>query len=200
MPFDAKVEALDEDWVAHFFKQCDTVSDKEMQTLWARLLSGEATNPGTFSKRTVQFVSTISKKDALLFTTLCQFVCEIVGESIEPIIFNHAHDIYKNQGIIFESLTHLQSIGLVTYSPDSYFGRTELPSETKINYFDKSLNIKFENIQDNALNTGKVLFTTVGLELYSISGAAFNQEFYEYLIHEWSNSSMFSVINSVKQL
>lgn len=40
LPSDAQVENLDEDWIAHFFKQCDTVSDKEMQSLWARLLSG----------------------------------------------------------------------------------------------------------------------------------------------------------------
>ncbi len=46
LPENANVQNLDEDWVAHFFKQCDTVSDKEMQSLWARLLSGEATAPG----------------------------------------------------------------------------------------------------------------------------------------------------------
>ena len=74
LPDDAKVDALDEDWVAHFFKQCDTVSDKEMQSLWARLLTGEATKPGTFSKRTVDFISTIDKKDAALFTAFVQFV------------------------------------------------------------------------------------------------------------------------------
>jgi len=39
---DAQVENLDEDWVAHLFKNCDTVTDKEMQSLWSRLLSGEA--------------------------------------------------------------------------------------------------------------------------------------------------------------
>jgi hypothetical protein len=56
LPQDAKVQDLSEDWVAHFFKQCDTVSDKEMQSLWARLLCGEASKPGTFSTRTVNFV------------------------------------------------------------------------------------------------------------------------------------------------
>lgn len=39
---DAKVEDMEEDWIAHFFKNCDTVSDKEMQSLWSNLLSGEA--------------------------------------------------------------------------------------------------------------------------------------------------------------
>ena len=65
---EAKVHDLEADWVAHFFKQCDTVSDKEMQSLWSRLLAGEATSPGTFSKRTVDFIASIDKKDAALFT------------------------------------------------------------------------------------------------------------------------------------
>ncbi|MFM5177975.1 DUF2806 domain-containing protein [Aeromonas caviae] len=75
----ARVEELEEDWVAHFFKQCDTVSDKEMQSLWSRLLSGEATNPGTFSKRTVDFVASMDKKDARLFTDFCQY-CWFMGD------------------------------------------------------------------------------------------------------------------------
>ena len=61
---DAKVEELEEDWVAHLFKQCDTVSDKEMQSLWSKLLSGEASKPGSFSKRTVDFVASMDRAKA----------------------------------------------------------------------------------------------------------------------------------------
>jgi hypothetical protein len=50
LPPEAKPEQLDEDWIAHFFKQCDTVSDREMQGLWSKLLAGEAATPGTFSR------------------------------------------------------------------------------------------------------------------------------------------------------
>jgi hypothetical protein len=80
LPPEADVQALDEDWVAHFFKQCDTVSDKEMQSIWSGLLAGEATKPGTYSKRTVDFVSTMDKSDAELFTKLCSFVW-VIGSS-----------------------------------------------------------------------------------------------------------------------
>lgn len=43
LPFDAKPEELDDDWVVNFFNQCDWISDKEMQSLWSRILAGEAT-------------------------------------------------------------------------------------------------------------------------------------------------------------
>lgn len=90
---DAKVQELEEDWVAHFFKHCDTVSDKEMQSLWSRLLSGEATKPGTFSKRTVDFVASMDKKDAQLFTEFCQFCWFISGVLPIPLIMNTDNEI-----------------------------------------------------------------------------------------------------------
>lgn len=114
LPAAAKVESLDEDWVAHFFKQCDEVSDREMQSLWARLLQGEATSPGTFSKRTVDFISTIDKKDAALFTAFCQFVC-VVGEP-NPLIYEIDNEVYEKQGITFATLKHLDAIGLISLS------------------------------------------------------------------------------------
>jgi hypothetical protein len=38
----------------------------EMQNLWAQVLAGEANSPGTYSKRTVNFLSSLDKKDAAL--------------------------------------------------------------------------------------------------------------------------------------
>lgn len=81
LPPNAKAEELDEDWVAHFFDRCDKVSDETMQSLWSSLLAGEATKPGTYSKRTVDFVASMDKKDAELFTKFCQFVWMIGGVS-----------------------------------------------------------------------------------------------------------------------
>ena len=33
---------MEEDWIANFFDKCRIVSDSEMQSLWARVLAGEA--------------------------------------------------------------------------------------------------------------------------------------------------------------
>lgn len=101
LPESAHVEGLEEDWVANFFKHCDTVSDVEMQSLWARLLAGEATTPGSYSMRTVDFISTIDKKDAALFTTFSQFVWMIGAPT--PLIYEVEDEIYRKNGITFGS-------------------------------------------------------------------------------------------------
>ncbi len=57
---------VDNDWIANFFEKCRITSDSEMQELWSKVLAGEANSPGSFSTRTVNFLSTFSKSDALL--------------------------------------------------------------------------------------------------------------------------------------
>ena len=74
---DAKPENLERDWVANFFDKCRLVSDTEMQSLWSKLLAGEANEPGAFSKRTIELVASLDKEDAYLFTTLMGFACYI---------------------------------------------------------------------------------------------------------------------------
>ena len=64
-------ESMEDDWIANFFDKCRIVSDSDMQTLWGRVLAGEANAPGTYSKRTVNLLSDFDKSDAELFTKLC---------------------------------------------------------------------------------------------------------------------------------
>ena len=52
---------IEDDWVTNFFDKCRIVSDDDMQNLWSRVLSGEANVPGTYSKRTVNFLSDLDK-------------------------------------------------------------------------------------------------------------------------------------------
>ena len=42
---EAKPDAMDDDWIANFFDKCRLVSDSEMQSLWSRVLAGEAKCP-----------------------------------------------------------------------------------------------------------------------------------------------------------
>lgn len=183
LPADAKVESLSEDWVAHFFKQCDTVSDKEMQSLWARLLSGEATKPGTFSKRTVDFVSSIDKKDAQLFSTFCQFLW-FLGDLV-PLVYESENEIYTKQGITFSALKHLDAIGLVSFESTSGYLRKGYGKRTVIHYYGRPVSLEFPKDESNQLKTGKVLLTSVGKELAPICGSSRNEDFYEYVIEHW---------------
>lgn len=195
LPPAAKVEALDEDWVAHFFKQCDSVSDKEMQSLWSRLLVGEATTPGTFSKRTVDFVSTIDKKDAALFTSFCQFAW-MLGD-LCPLLYDVENEIYTKHGINFVSLKHLDSIGLISFESVSGYQRQGFGKYAHVFYYGRPTLLEFSADSGNNLDVGHVLFTATGRELAPICGSAMNQAFYEYVIDHWFKRGI--ILSSVRR-
>lgn len=186
---EARPDFIDNDWIVNFFDKCRKISDDEMQGLWARILSGEANAPGSFSKRTVNCVAELDKSDAELFTRLCGFTIVLrAPESIpQPLIFDHGAEIYNNQGINFECLHHLESIGLIR----NYFVRfsglvqTDLPKHCVVTYHSRSLTLELANDAGNEIETGRVLFTGVGAELVSICASQPVEGFWEYVMHQW---------------
>ena len=190
---EAKVNDLEADWVAHFFKRCDTVSDEEMQSLWSRLLAGEATTPGTFSKRTVDFIGSIDKKDAVLFTAFCQFVWTI-GEPV-PLIFQIEDPVFSAQGITFESLKHLDAIGLISLETVSGYAKKGFEKYAHAFYYGRPTTIEFSADEMNQLAIGHALLTSTGKELLSICGSARNEDFYEAIVRKWSADGL--ILSSV---
>ena len=188
LPPEAKTEELEEDWLAHFFDKCDKVSDEDMQSLWSSLLAGEATKPGTYSKRTVDFVASMDKKDADLFTNFCQFTW-MIGD-VTPLIFDTSSEIYNKHGIDFTSLKHLDSIGLISFESTTGYRKMGLPKQAHIFYFSQPTLLEFPKETDNEIKTGKVLFTQAGHQLVSICGAKRNQEFYEYALDQISKQNI----------
>jgi hypothetical protein len=70
---------IEDDWVTNFFDKSRSVSDADMQQLWARVLAAKSNSPGKLSRRTVNLLSDLEKSDAELFTTLCGFAWVIGG-------------------------------------------------------------------------------------------------------------------------
>lgn len=64
-------EPVDPDWARTLFRLGQEVSDTTMQKLWARVLNAEVANPGAFSVRSLQALSTLSKAEVEAFQTLC---------------------------------------------------------------------------------------------------------------------------------
>jgi len=163
--------------------------------LWARLLSGEATTPGTFSKRTVDFISTIDKKDAALFTALCQFVW-IIGEPT-PLIYEVDNKVYEKHGITFASLKHLDAIGLISFESISGYVRTGFSKYDHALYYGMPTTIEFPADTNNQINLGHALLTSTGRELVPICGSIRNQEFYDYVVDMWVKNGL--VLSSILQ-
>ena len=103
-----------------------------MQTLWAKILAGQANAPGAFRKGVLQTVSLLEKEDANLFVKLCQFEFDIDG--FTPVIFDAQGEIYNRHGITFDTISHLDDIGLITFNSMAAFSRIGMPDTFQINY------------------------------------------------------------------
>lgn len=185
LPDNAEVESLEADWLANFFEKCENISNETMQNMWSGLLTSEATKPGTVSKKTINIISNIDKEDAETFTRFCQFVWH-VDESKNnaiPILFNlNKNETFNEQGIYYQDLIELESIGLITLSGTETFAITNQPKKIELNYFDKLIQFKFEDEHDNSLPVGACLLTKPGIELFNICEANSNVKYLEHII------------------
>jgi hypothetical protein len=174
---------MEDDWVTNFFDKSRIVSDNEMQDIWAKVLAGEANAPGTYSKRTVNFLGDLDKSDAELFQNLCSFGW-IVG-AFTPLIFDSEAEIYNKKGVNFTSLTHLDSIGLIQFQHISGFRRTGLPKKFAVLYCGKPLILEMQEEEKNSLSIGKILLTKLGQELVSVCSAPGVDGLFEYVSDQW---------------
>ena len=183
---DAKPENVEKDWLTHFFDRSRLTSDEEMQSLWANILAGEANAPGKFSKRTVEFVSTLDKRDAEIFTKFCTF-CWMIGY-VTPLIFDNNNRIYNDMGINFETLSHLDSIGLVSFDAIGTFIRSDFPKFIHVFYYGTPVTIEFP-ADKNTLQLGKVTMTRIGMELAPIAGATRSNEYFQHVLEKWGREN-----------
>ena len=185
MDENAKPDSIEDDWIVNFFDKSRIVSDNEMQELWSRVLAGEANAPGTYSKRTVNFLSGLDKNDALLFTSFCGFVW-ICGNFV-PLVFDSEAEIYSRKGISFEALSHLDSIGLVQFDNLAGFKLLKLPKSIVLHYHGRPLHLNLPKDADNELEIGRVMLTRIGQELAPICRSKPVRGFWEYVRDQWKN-------------
>ena len=185
----APTDKVEDDWITNFFDKCRSVSDDEMQNLWARILSGEANSPGSFSRKTVNLVSDLEKSSAELFQTLCSFGWNFSGLNI-PIIIDLADPIYPQNGLPLLSLSHLDAIGLIQISATTGFRLANQPKEIIVDYHGRSVHLTFPADGGNSLEIGIVLMTPSGIELSQIVQPTPIDGFFEYIHDKWAKESL----------
>jgi hypothetical protein len=192
----AEPEIIDQDWLVNFFDKCRLTSDREVQQVWSKILAGEANNPGSFSRRTVNCLAALDKSDAEHFKALCSFCCEIPGsaELTVPIILDTRHAIYAGTGVTFSPLIHLESIGLIQFERVADFQQIGLPKYVTITYVGSVIKLIMPDDTDNRLPIGKVLLTKIGLELAPISGGQRIEGFAQYLVGVWRDRGYLPIV------
>lgn len=191
----AKPENVENDWILHFFDKCRNVSDAEMQSLWSKILAGEANKPSSYSKRTIDIISTLDKSDAHIFTNLCGFAITDGKGIAYPLVFEHQDNIYKKSGLDFASLNHLDFIGLIKFNELGNYLFTNLSKQAVFLYFGQVIKFILQKDSDNKLASGHVMLTQAGLQLASICGAQMNREFLNYMAEYYKKKGVqFEVI------
>ncbi|HVU32261.1 MAG TPA: DUF2806 domain-containing protein [Opitutaceae bacterium] len=182
----ASPDRIEDDWITNFFDKCRIVSDKDMQALWARVLSGEANAPGTYSRRTVDFLGTLDRNDAEAFALLMRFSWRL-GD-FQPVVFDLEADVYKHAGLNFPILSHLDDIGLISFEHLTGFLRKGMGERGLATYFGKPVLLEFT--QKKELQTGKIILTKTGQQLATICEAKPVDGIMEYVVSKWAEGGV----------
>lgn len=103
----------DPDWMNVFGRYAEDATSDRLQTLWARVLSGQIRRPGRFSLSTLRFLSEIEMDIAKLLET-------IEGE----IVLNSFMLISAKQRLPFNTFVELNHAGLLSEFVGSGLGRS----------------------------------------------------------------------------
>jgi hypothetical protein len=109
LPAELPQKKADPDWVFHFLNEAQDTGNKELQELWARLLAGELASPGTYSRRTVSFIKLLEPAEARAFASFCQILTNEGRAIFDP----ESQFPRGSLGLDFETIQHLDSIGLI---------------------------------------------------------------------------------------
>jgi hypothetical protein len=193
----AKPENIEDDWISNFFDKCKLISDNEMQNLWSKVLAGEANNPGRYSKRTIEFMSTMDKYDAELFNKLAIF-CWNFG-TLQPIILSF-EDKETTDILNYSDLAHLNNIGLISLET---FGLSKIlknQDQLNISYCGRLVTLKFPNSESNKFSIGHVSLTKIGDDLMNTINkelfttftynSDFSEEYYTYILNKFYKANI----------
>ncbi|MBL8564516.1 MAG: DUF2806 domain-containing protein [Hyphomicrobiaceae bacterium] len=177
-------EKVSPDFVHTFFDEFDGISDPVVQRIVGRLFAGEVVKPGSYPRRTLRVLRDLESSDFRMFTELCRFSWNL-GGALAPLVFNLADEIYRKHDVTFANLTHLDSLGLLTFDPLAGYALPELPAKVVVTYATSVVLIEPPKTSSN-LSTGKVLLSDAGKRLAPLTNAEAIPECLDYTVAKWT--------------
>ncbi|MCY3569269.1 MAG: DUF2806 domain-containing protein [Chloroflexi bacterium] len=183
---DAEPEKIDDDFLRNFFDKSRLVSDEQMQDIWARILAGEANNPGTFSRKTINILADMDKSDADLFTRLCCYIWVFPGGA-EPLVFVQ-DDFFTKRGVYLSSLAEIASLGLL-HTSNLGFSLQGLPSKVTVSYFGRRVELSLAEGSNGTISCGDIVLTGAGRQIASITRLSPVHGLFEFMCEKWEKDS-----------
>jgi hypothetical protein len=101
------VRSVDEDWLFVWREHAGKVSAEDLQRLWGSVLAGEVKAPGRYSIRTLEFLKTLSKREAEMISKLATYV-------IDGRIARSQTTYLESKGLHFSMLLNMQELGVLS--------------------------------------------------------------------------------------
>lgn len=171
---EARPSDIDQDWLDDFSDKSKRCGKEEVQTLWARVLAGEANKPGSFSKRTLSILRDLDKDSAQHFAKLArslwaiETVCQERENQIQLIPINKEPitDKDSEEQLSHDSCAELASQGLIVFDISTFY--IQVDSELAIlRYFERSMEVVFDE-SGRSITCGRFALTKSGRELIEI--------------------------------
>jgi uncharacterized repeat protein (TIGR03899 family) len=185
----------DQDWFNNFINLAEDVSNKTMQDLWAKILAGEISSPGSFSLKSLQAFKTMSINEAKLLAKACAIAIKdqskksmriISGASQTPGLFNFfSKDREQRINLSPFGLSYAE---LLTLADNHLIFIQETETAPIASGEILSFNFNGENLSLKAKKNNTLLtfykFTPVGTELAQLIGDNPEQKYLQLLKQE----------------
>ncbi|MGJ8691612.1 MAG: TIGR03899 family protein [Thalassotalea sp.] len=204
------VNKADQDWFSSFIPLAENISNQTMQGLWAKILAGEISKPGSFSLKALTVFRNMSIRDAKQFAKICTLACHenpkknyriIFGASQQPSLFN-LFDQSRQQ------LINLNTFG-VSYGDILALAENNLifSQETETSLFEKGHKLVIDYngmpLEITAIRSNTVLsfykFTPAGTELARLINDAPEMDYLHSLKSQLSHHFSIQTKASVKE-
>lgn len=164
---DVDPSTLDPDFREHFRSKAENVTREDIQSFMGKLLASEYNRPGSMSKRAATIVAEVDRTDAEALTNLSRFRWSEQNNEIQTYLMGKITDaVYRQQGITWESLNTLISLGVIVGNPVMQYTRTLLQTHV-CSYHSKVIVMK--KLKNNvSVSAGSVLLTDVGRQIMQL--------------------------------
>lgn len=190
-------QRTDYDWLSRYIALSEEISNPTMQDLWAKILAGELTSPGSFSFKALKIFKDMSIYDAKLLAKACSLAIKdpnkkgfrlISGVYQQPGLLNffskqrQQYCNLSNFGLNYADLLALAENHLI-YLQES---ESSLIGKGHILQFDyNGLTLKLTAKKAN-VSLQFYKFTPLGAELAHLISDKSNEEFFNYLKNKLS--------------
>lgn len=166
------------EWFTRFFDSASLVSDRDMQTIWAKILNSETEEKGRYSFRFIESMRLLSKVEAEIFLKISKLAVQTPLGGIHIISPENEEmlEIYRQYDIDEEELLLLEECGLINMGVEATH---ELELERDLSgFFNDQYFVNFSINPESKIET---------FEFHSYSLTRFGSQLYE-LIEETTSA------------